>query len=268
MAAVKHLQDKVIIVTGAASERGIGNATAHQIAKEGAVVIVTDIERNQHQITTVVDEIRNNGGKAFGVVMDVTSQDDIDRMISEVISKYKRIDGIFNNAGTPIGVGDFLMLDENIWKTTFDVNVLGMQRLCKSLVPHFLEQGKGVIVNNASSAGLGGLPEFSAYGASKFAVVGLTKHLAAEFGPKNIRINCVCPGMIDTSMSDIEVNAFMEEHGLDKEEAIRQLTEIVPQRRYGQPEEIAKAVVFLLSDQASYVNGVALSVDGGLPVGT
>lgn len=264
------LKGKVILVTGAASHRGIGQATAKHLAEEGAKVVVTDLQKEEGKnvIQEAVNEIIEQGGEAIGFNLDVTNESQVQDVVRAVIQAYGKIDGIFNNAGIPIGIGDFLAIPQSSWEATINVNLFGMVRLIRTVLPYFKKQGFGSIVNNASSAGLGGLPEFSAYGTSKFAVVGLTKHLAAELGPQNIRVNAVCPGMIDTSMSDIEVNGFIEEHGVSKDEAIQQLTEWVPLKKYGDTIDIANGVAYLLSDKAKYINGHTLSIDGGLPVGT
>lgn len=263
------LNGKIVIVTGAASERGMGKATALAMASEGATVVVTDKLKNHDAgpIQCVVDQIINTGGSAFGIGLDVTNDIDIKNLIDQVIAKYGRIDILFNNAGVPVGVGDFLTQTEAQWRLAFEVHVFGMVKLIRAVLPHMIIQKGGVIVNNASTAGLGGLTQFSGYGASKFAVVGLTKHLAAEYGSQSIRINCVCPGMVNTAMSDIEVLGFMEEHGVDRETAIKELSDLVPLGKYGDPAEVADAVVFLASDKSKYITGIAMPVAGGLPAG-
>lgn len=266
---MNSLKGKIVIITGAASERGMGRATALKMASEGATVIVSDKLKNDDvgPVQDVVDQILSEGGSAFGIGLDVTNDIDIKNLVNQVLTKYGRIDVLFNNAGVPVGVGDFLNLDERDWRLAFDVHVFGMVKLIKAVLPHMIAQGGGVIVNNASTAGLAGLTQFSGYGASKFAVVGLTKHLAAEYGSHSIRINCVCPGMIDTAMSDIEVSGFMKQHDVDRETAIKELSRLVPLGKYGDPAEVADAVVFLASDKSKYITGIALPVAGGMPAG-
>jgi len=263
------LENKVAIVTGAGSDRGMGNATSHRLASAGAHVVVTDLSRNgdQSAIQKVVDKINNAGGSAIGISVDVTDEQQIRNCVQEVIERYGRVDILFNNAGSPAGVGPFLEIDQSRWDITFQVNVFGQVKFCRAVLPQMIKQGGGTIINNASTAGLGGLPEFSAYGASKFAVVGLTKCLAAEYGAQGIRVNCICPGMIDTAMSDIEVDGFAELNSISREEAIAELSKLVPLNRYGRADEIADAVVYLASDQSSYISGVALPVAGGLAPG-
>ncbi|MCA0933654.1 SDR family oxidoreductase [Lutimonas saemankumensis] len=263
------LEGKIVIITGAASDRGMGRATALKMGSEGATVVVTDKLKNKDigPVQEVVDQIIRDGGRAFGIGLDVTNDDDIKNLVDQVIAQYGRIDILFNNAGVPAGVGDFLNLDESDWRLAFDVHVFGMVKLIKAVLPHMIAQGAGVIVNNASTAGLAGLAQFSGYGASKFAVVGLTKHLAAEYGSHSIRINCVCPGMIDTAMSDIEVSGFMKDHNVDRDTAIKELSMLVPLGKYGDPAEVADAVVFLSSDQSKYITGIALPVAGGMSAG-
>lgn len=263
------LAGKVAIITGAASERGMGRATAIKMAQEGAKVVVTDLakEGDTSLIDQTVAEIKAQGGEAIGIAVDVTNEEQIKACVDQVLNAYGQIDVLFNNAGVPFGVGKFLELSQADWEISINVNLYGMVKFVRAVIPHMIEQGKGAIVNNASTLGLGGMPEFSAYGASKFAVVGMTKHLASEFGTQGVRINCVCPGMIDTKMSDIEVEGFMEQMNVSREEAVAQLSAYVPLGKYGDPDEVADAVIYLASDKARYVTGVAMPVAGGFPAG-
>jgi len=263
------LKNKVVIITGAASERGMGRATAFKMAEEGATVVVTDMARggDTSAIDAVVEQLKNQGHDALGIGVDVTSVEQIRKGINQVIETFGKIDVLFNNAGVPVGVGPFQDISQEHWELSFNVNVFGMVKFIRAVLPQMIKQGTGVVINNASTLGLGGMAEFSAYGASKFAVVGFTKHLAAEFGGKGIRINCVCPGMIDTAMSDIEVEGYMKENNLNREQAIAELSTYVPLGKYGDPDEVADAVVYLASDRAKYITGVALPVAGGFPAG-
>lgn len=263
------LQNKTAIITGASNPRGMGKATAVKMALEGASVVVTDLAAHDKNtaLLKVVDEIQTNGGNAIGMAVDVTNEKEIQNCVKRSLERFGKIDILFNNAGSPAGVGPFLDIDTTRWDQTFQVNLFGQVRFCRAVIPHMMACGGGAIINNASTAGLGGLPEFSAYGASKFAVVGLTKCLAAEYGTHNIRVNCVCPGMIDTVMSDIEIAHYAEMQKISHEEARNELSKNVPLNRYGYSEEVAQAVIYLASERSSYTTGVALPVAGGLAPG-
>lgn len=262
-------RSQVAIITGAASHRGMGRATALKLGSLGARVVVTDlaIGGDTRLIEEVVSEIKDAGGEALGVSLNVMDEQNVKDAVNRVMEEWGRIDILFNNAGIASGIGPFLTIEEEHWQKSFDVHVFGAVRMIRAVLPQMRNQGRGLIINNASTLGLGGMPDFSAYGASKFAVVGLTKHLAAELGNEGIRVNCICPGMIDTSMSDIEVENHMKERNLDREAAISELSSYVPLQRYGKPEEVADVVAFLCSEQSKYVTGVALPVAGGLPAG-
>lgn len=263
------LDGKIALVTGAASDRGMGRATALKMAQEGAKVVVTDLAKDgdTSMIDQVVSEINAQGGEALGIGVDVTNEQQIAACVAQVMAAYGRIDVLFNNAGVPYGVGKFLDLKQSDWEISINVNLYGMVKFVRAVIPHMIEKGSGAIINNASTLGLGGMAEFSAYGASKFAVVGMTKHLAAEFGAQGVRINCVCPGMIDTKMSDIEVEGYMEQMNVSREQAVKELSAYVPLGKYGDPDEVADAVIYLASDRARYVTGIAMPVAGGFPAG-
>jgi len=260
---------RVAIITGAASKRGMGRATALRLASNRIRVVVTDLttDVDTQLIDEAVSEIRDSGGEAIGLPLDVMDTENVEQAVNRVVEEWGRIDILFNNAGIASGIGPFLSIHEEQWQKSFDVHVFGAVRMIRAVLPHMKNRGGGLIINNASTLGLGGMPEFSAYGSSKFAVVGLTKHLAAELGSEGIRVNCICPGMIDTSMSDIEVKNHMEQNNLDRETAIAQLSSYVPLQRYGKPKEVADVVAFLCSEQSKYVTGVALPIAGGLSAG-
>jgi len=264
------LKGKVAIITGTSNPRGIGKATALKLAKEGAKVVVTDITQHgdRRAIMEVVKTINEQGGRAIGMEVDVRNSRQIQDCIKQTIVEFGQIDILFNNAGTPVGVGPFLKLSEQQFQLSLDINLMGMVRFCQNLIPVMQEQGGGTIINNSSLIGLGGWPEYAAYAVSKWGVVGLTKSLASEFGKDNIRVNAVCPGMVATEMSDIEINGYATEKGLSFEAAKKELGQAyVPLGRYAEPEEVADAVAYLASDAAKYITGVALPVAGGLPPG-
>ncbi len=260
------LQGKVAIVTGAGRARGMGRAAAIALAQQGAQVAVTDITPTGEAAAGLEETAKLARGIA--IPADVTQPDQVRACVDQVLQTYGRIDILFNNAGVGApGAGPFLEITLDRWQTTWEVNVMGMVHFCQAVIPIMVEQGGGSIINNASLAGLGAISGLSAYTASKFAVVGLTKSLADEFGPQGIRCNAVCPGVIDTDMGRKEVALFAKMEGVSEEEAERKLVDPVPLGRWGQPQEVAEAVVFLASDAASYISGVALPVAGGLAPG-
>jgi 3-oxoacyl-[acyl-carrier protein] reductase len=206
------------------------------------------------------------GSKSLAVPVDITDQGQIEDCVAKTLARFGRIDILFNNAGVFVA-GPFLETSIREWQTTFNVNVFGMVRFCQQVIPVMLEQGSGVIINNSSLSGLGAIPECSAYTASKFAVIGLTNTLALEYGPYKIRVNAVCPGLIDTQMGAEVIRYFAEKDGLTPEEARQSQAKEVPLQRYATAEEVAEVVAFLASPKAGYITGVAIPVAGGLVAG-
>lgn len=265
------LKDKVAIVTGTAHSMGMGYATARRLADAGAKVVLTDRvadDQGRVELDARAAEIVEAGGDALAIAVDVTVRAQIDACVAEVQKRYGRIDILFNNAGSPAGCGDFLTMSDQQWDISYQVNLKGLADFCQAVLPGMIEQGGGAIVNNASLSGLGAIPLMAAYTATKFAVVGLTKALAAEFGPHKIRVNAVCPGMIWTQMGQSEIE-HQQEEGETFEQAKQRLVsaDLVPLERWAEPEEVADAVVYLAGDSASYISGVALPVAGGMAPG-
>ncbi|WP_042149734.1 SDR family oxidoreductase [Paucisalibacillus sp. EB02] len=246
------LQDKVAIVTGAAS--GMGKAIAKIYAREGAKVIVADL--NLDGAEEVVKGITENGGVAKAVQVNVAKQEDIDNMIDIAVAEFGTLDILVNNAGIMDGfepVGD--ILDER-WDMIFDVNTKGVMRAMRKALPIFLEKGKGNIINTASTGGLNGAHAGATYGASKHAVIGLTKNTGFMYAQKGIRCNAIAPGAVETNISASmkNVNPF----GMERTKVVQG---VIP--RIGQPEEIAQVALFLASDESSFVNGTVITADGG-----
>lgn len=259
------LKNQTAIVTGAGKRNGIGYAAARCLAEAGAKVLLTDLTPTK-EAARELDELAAEVGKdCAATALDVTNKKSIAAAVDHAMNRWGRIDVVFNNAGTPVG-GSFLGLDDDAWNLSYRINVKGTVDVCKAVLPVMRKQKRGVIVNNASLAGLGGVAGLSAYSATKFAVVGLTKCLAAEFGREGIRCNAVCPGMVWTDMGRLEVE-LMKLPDQTFEEAKRALAEQVPTGRWADPREIGAVVVFLASEKASYINGVALPVAGGLAPG-
>jgi NAD(P)-dependent dehydrogenase (short-subunit alcohol dehydrogenase family) len=246
------LEGKVIIVTGAST--GIGRAAALRCAEEGASIVAADINTTQGSET--VESINGQGGRAIFVETDVSDSKQVRAMIKMAVDAYGQIDGALNNAGVEGDFTNILKMSEEAYDRTLAVDLKGVWLCVKYEIEQILSQGTGgSIVSTASIAGLVGTRGGSAYAAAKHGVVGLTKCAALEFARKKIRVNAVCPGAIMTPMME----RLMDETGLDR----KNFTAQEPMDRFGEPEEIAEAVVWLLSDQASFVTGVAMPVDGG-----
>ena len=252
-----RLRDKVALITGGTS--GIGEATAKLFAKEGAKVAITGL--HDERGAAVVREIRQqNSDGVFDPVFfhsDVRVADDCKRAVDETLRAFGRIDILFNNAGV-FYPQTALECSEREWDEQIDVNLKGMFLMSKFALPRMIAQGHGVIVNNASGWGLVGGDHAVAYCASKGGVVLLTKALAVDHGRQGIRVNCICPGDVDTAMlpSDAKMRGLPWEKYLED-------CKNRPMGRIGRPEEIAKAVLFLASDDSSFMTGSALVVDGG-----
>ncbi|MGO9645247.1 MAG: SDR family oxidoreductase [Candidatus Bathyarchaeia archaeon] len=243
---------KVAIVTGGSS--GIGRATAVALAKEGVRVVVA--ARRGKEGDETLHLVREAGSDGIFVKTDVSNEDDVRSLVEKTVEKYGRLDYAFNNAGVEEAMVPFVDQSSKVFDNIMNVNVKGVWLSMKYEIPQMLKNGGGAIVNNSSGAGVIGLPQMSVYVASKHAVLGLTKSAALEYGKSGIRINAVAPGVIETDMVERLV-------GKNKEffETIRSMQ---PTGRIGKPEEIADAVVWLLSDKASFVTGHTLLVDGGL----
>jgi len=247
------LDNKVAIVTGSAS--GIGLATVQLLAEEGAAVIIVDLDAQRGK--QAEQKIKAAGGKAIFVQCDVSRAEDCRRAVEIAIEKFGRLDILVNNAGI-IRRADVLGTTEEEWDRVMEVNVKSVFLMSKYAIPEMVKQGGGSIVNIASAWGLKGGPRAVSYCASKGAVVNLTRAMAIDHGPDNIRVNCICPGDTDTPMLREEARQLgLPEDRFMEEAAMR------PLRRYGQPIEIAQAVLFLVSDAASYITGAAVVVDGG-----
>lgn len=251
-AATYSFADKVAIVTGATS--GIGKATAQALARAGARVVVSGI--NEALGSRVVEEITRDHGTAVFIRADVSRREDVEHLVSETVRQFGRLDIAFNNAGIEGDTALTADWTEECWLHVLDVNLTGVWRCMKAEIPAMLSNGGGVIVNCSSVAGLVGFAGSAAYVASKHGIIGLTRTAALEYAPMGIRINAICPGVIDTPMVRRVIH--------DDPEQARQILALEPIGRMGNPEEIAAAVLWLCSDAATFVIGHPLVVDGGL----
>ena len=246
-----HFTTQSVIITGASS--GIGKATALEFAKRGAKVVVSDINEVAGQATK--EEIIALGGQAIFVKTDVSNALEVEALIAKCIEEYGQLDHMINNAGIGQGLFFFDQITDEHWHKTIAVNQTGVFYCMRAALKVMKVQRKGTIINTASAAGIGAASRMGAYAASKHAVVGMTKTAAVEYGKFGIRVNAICPTVIETPMGD----SYLADN-TDLKEMMRQS---VPMKRFGHPEEVARTICWLCSEDASYLNGVALPVDGG-----
>ena len=249
-----QFEGQVALITGAGG--AIGQATALQFAQEGADIAVIDIDLEAAQQT--VGKIESTGRRALAIQADVSKNEDAARMISEAMAHFGQLNILFNNAGIGGNSRSFMEISVEDWDRLLAINLRGVFLSCKAGLPALIQSGGGAIINMASSmagwdAGYGG----GAYMASKEAVAGLTKNLALEAAQYGIRVNAVCPGIIQTDLS------FKQKGPADRAAFFKRFQQRIPLRRVGQPEDVAGPVVFLASDAARHITGAMLLIDGG-----
>lgn len=251
-----RLQDKVCVITGAGS--GMGRTAAHLFAREGAKVAVFEV--NESAAKETVASVRASGGVASDHACNVADEDSVKRAVAETLQQYGRIDVLYNNAGI-MPAADHSVIDTpvEVWDQVMNINARGIFLMCKHVIPHMVSQGKGSIINIASFVAFMGctVPQ-DAYTASKGAVVSLTRSLAVQFRPKGIRTNAICPGPIETPL--------MTEWVLNDEAARTIRLSRQPSGRFGKPEDIVHAAIYLASDESDWTNGAMLHIDGGITV--
>lgn len=244
---MKKFNEKVVLVTGATS--GIGEATAKMFAQCGASVVL--VGRNKDKGIQIEQEIRAKGQKAYFITCDVSKEENVIEMVNKAIKKYKKIDILFNNAGIMLPSCEIERMPVDDWKKSIDVNLTGCFLVSRYVKPYLLKE-KGTIINNASIAGLQyyAAGRSYAYSATKAAVIQFSHQMAKNYGEEGIRVNCICPGIIDTPiLGDRDRNVYAQR---------------VPLKRLGTPDDVAKAVLFLASEDAEYLTGVVLPIDGGV----
>lgn len=243
-----RFDDKVVLVTGAASGMGVSEAKA--FAKAGAKVVVADV--NAEGAKQVAKEIADEGGEAIGIGVDLTDLEQLQSMVDDVNAHYGRIDVLVNNAGVFDKYTTLLDTSDELWDMIYNINIKAVFRLTKMVLPQMIERGNGAIVNIASIAGLIANKGGAAYTSSKHAVIGLTKHLASTYAKDGIKINAICPGTIVTPLiKDVVANIPKDN---------------VPMLRFGTPEEVADLTMFLASDEAAFMSGAIVPIDGGYTV--
>lgn len=242
--------NKVALVTGGAS--GIGRATAIAFARLGAAVVIADAD-TQRGVEVAHHINENLDGQALCIAVDVTDPDSVHNMIRTTVNRFGALDCAFNNAGVADNASSLRVSTQANWDRVMSVNLEGVWHCMKAELDHMLIVGKGAIVNNASRSGLVGVPSDGIYGAAKHGVIGLTKAAAVEFASRQIRVNAICPGLVETTLTQARFG----------DDLIPRSRLANPLGRMAQPEEVAESVVWLCSDAASFVVGVALPVDGG-----
>ena len=245
-----RLKNKVALVTGGGT--GIGKAIALAFAREGAKVALTG--RRMDKLGEVVNEIKKNGGKALAISADVSKIKDVDRMVTETVKKFKKLDILVNCAGVLFSA-DLAHHTEKLWDETIDINLKGSFLTTQRAVPEMLKQGKGKVIHIASIAGQIGFPNSVAYCASKGGIMGMTKAMAMELAPKKINVNCIAPGDVATPLN---------EHLLIQPKYLKSRVDNTPYGRVGQVQDIAPGAVYLASDESDFTNGITLTIDGGL----
>jgi len=253
-----RLADKVALISGGGT--GIGAATARLMAQAGASVTV--MGRRAEPLNEIVKTIEDSGGRAVAFSGDVTKPQDCRQVVDEAVKRFGKLNILVNNAGTS-AVGTALETDHDQWHTVLNTNVTATFVMCQCALPHMIEAGGGSIVNISSVSGIRGNRQRAAYNASKGAVCNLTKNLAVDFGAQGVRSNAVLPGLVETDMPQ----HFMTLDGRTWDQVVAGAVPKYPLGRIGKPEDIAHCALFLASDEASWVTGQMISVDGGLTCG-
>ncbi len=274
------LERKVAIVTGAGRMRGIGRAIALRLAEDGADVVVTGAPRDpatfpEHEraqgwkgVASVAEEIEALGRRALALDCDVTKREDARNAVAAALGRFGRVDILVNNAGAAFcGDRPLWEIDEAEWYRVVDVNLNGVYQMCAAVIPAMIEAGRGGrIVNISSTAGRQGIPFYGAYCATKFGVIGLTQMLAQEAAAYQITVNCVALGSVDTDMMDDTFARMAGRYGVAFEAMKQGALRTIPLGRQGRGSDIAAAVAFFASDDASWITGQTLNVNGGTPM--
>ncbi len=269
-------QPPVALITGCGKENGIGAATARRLAGDGFFTVVSDVATagvdNDNRVArdttgwqgleTLVAQIEAAGGAALSLTGDVTQENDAAAIVQRTVEAHGRLDVLVNNAGAPHGKDRAKIEDVPLaaWEAVMAVNVRGVFLMTRAAVPHMKAQSNGRIVSISSVGGLVGLPERAAYSASKAAVIGMSRSLAYDLAPHGIAVNCVCPGSIRT---DRAISTTLRAGWTDVDAGLAERAKEIPARRHGLPEEVAATIAHLASEEAGYITGQAIQIDGG-----
>jgi NAD(P)-dependent dehydrogenase (short-subunit alcohol dehydrogenase family) len=249
-----RLKDKVCIITGGAS--GMGGVASRLFAKEGAKIVLSDIVETAGEET--LKAVKAAGGQAVFVKADVSKESDCKRTVAEAVKAFGGVDVLYNNAGIfPQDDHSVVDTSEDVWRKVLDINLMGVSNSCKYAIPEMIKRGKGSVINIASFVAMVGcsVPQ-DAYTASKGAVIALTKSLAVQFGPNQIRSNAICPGPIETPL----LTKWLLSNPKERDKRLCR----IPMNRFGKPEDIVYMAMYLASDESAWTNGAALVVDGGI----
>lgn len=270
---MSNLKNKVALITGAGGEHGIGRAIALRFAREGADIVICDINANARGdwagLPAVIEEIEAMGRRVLATEVDVTSAEQVEQMVQAALARFGKIDILVNNAGAPAGPDRVPVaeLEEDVFDHVHRVNVKGTFLCSRAVVRHLIKRNNGgKIINISSTSGLRGIARFAAYCSSKFAVIGFTQSLAHEMGPYGIQVNAICPGLIETERLH-GIASGLKPSGTSIEDFRAQMVERSSQNnplgRIGQPEDVANVAAFLASPDGDYMTGQAISVSGG-----
>jgi 3-oxoacyl-[acyl-carrier protein] reductase len=250
-----RLASRVAIITGAG--RGIGATTARKLANEGALVAIVDLDSDK--ATRVAADLRRDGFEAVALFADVTNKTSVQRMVSDTVDRFARVDILVNNAGI-VQNRPLVEMTEQEWSSVIDVSLKGSFLCCQAVAPHMIRQRFGKIVNLSSVSAYGAVtPGQANYASAKAGLLGQTRTLAMELGPYNINVNAVAPGFIESEMTRLTARL----QGLDFDEFKASRAAGIPLRRVGSPEDVANAICFLVSEEASYIHGEVINVAGG-----
>lgn len=253
------LKGKVAIVTGGA--RGIGEGIVEGFAREGASVVISDILLDAAQ--ELAEKLTRSGAKALAVRTDVSQKPDADNLVAATLKEFGRIDILVNGAGIISDIR-FVDIEEGEWDRVFDINAKGVYLVTRAVIPHMIAARQGKIVSISSRSGKDAQAGLAHYGASKFAIIGMTQALAKEAAEYNINVNAICPGVLRTDMWDKILDARSERSGVPGEQIFARIIETIPLRRPQDPEDIANMVLFLSSEVARNITGEAININGGV----
>jgi NAD(P)-dependent dehydrogenase (short-subunit alcohol dehydrogenase family) len=271
---MSDLDGKVIVITGVGRPRGVGRAAALRFAKLGAKLVLADLGRGDNAIgdiegtspdlDAVAHEVTEAGGDVIAVATDVSQEDDVKKLIAATVAKFGHIDSMVANAAILAGKGDPLDISLETFMRIQEVNVAGVFLCLRESVRQILSQeGGGSLVTVGSRASRRGDANITAYSASKFGVIGLTQSFAMAYAKDGIRVNCICPGAVDTDMYVRQTNDFAEREGIGREKARQKMGEVIPLGRLTTGDDVAKAIIWFASDETSHVTGQAFNVNGG-----